>query len=273
MELASSAAVVAARPTRRRPWDSQRALAIGSIVGVIVLWEVIARWVVANDAFLVPISAVVEDLYEWFSSGEFGSAFAVSAKEFALGFGCAAVFGLTVGLAMGLSPVVWGLLNPLVACFTATPLLALTPIFIIWFGIGITSKVLMIMFISTFVIIINTATGTRQADQTHLDAARSFGASPFQMILKVRIPSALPLIIAGLRLAMSQSLVGIFVVELFGAQNGIGFTISSAATVFDTERMFSGILLLSATGVLLTWVLIRLEQAVAPWRTEKEKGR
>lgn len=262
------------RGRRRQPWwESQRLLGVLAIVLVLAAWEIIGQFFVTNEAFLVPVSAVGADMWEWITSGQIVSALATSAQEFALGFGLACVIGLTVGFSMGLSRTAWGLLNPLVSALNATPLLALTPLFIIWFGIGITSKALMIMFIASFPIIINTAAGTRNVDQTHLDAARSFGASRWQLITKVRLPSALSFIIAGLRVAVARGLVGIFVVELFGSLDGIGYTISNAATVFDTPRVFAGIVVLSTMGVIASIALTKLEETVAPWRVQREKGK
>jgi NitT/TauT family transport system permease protein len=262
----------AAEPPRRRPWQSQRNLGLIAIVAAGILWELIGQFVVTNRAFFVPFSSVIADLWEWTTTGEVFGAIGVSAQEFGIGFVLACIVGLVIGLAMGLSKVVFGLLNPLVSALNATPLLALTPLFIIWFGIGITSKALMIMFLASFPIIINTAAGARDVDRAHLDAVRAFGATDWQLITKVRLPSALSFIIAGLRLAMARALVGIFVVELFGSQDGVGFAISNAATVFDTPRIFSGIVLLSGMGVLLSAALTKLERSVAPWRVKRDKG-
>ncbi|MDO8208894.1 ABC transporter permease [Conexibacter sp. CPCC 206217] len=271
---ASAQHVPLSAPRRRQQWwQSQRLLGVISILFVLAAWEIVGQFFVTNAAFFVPVSDVASDLWEWITSGDILSALSTSAQEFAIGFGLACVIGLALGFAMGLSRTVWGLLNPLVSALNATPLLALTPLFIIWFGIGITSKALMIMFIASFPIIINTAAGTREVEQAHLDAARSFGASQWQLITKVRLPSALSFIIAGLRMAVARALVGIFVVELFGSLDGIGFAISNAATVFDTPRVFAGIVLLSGLGVIASIALTKLEQTVAPWRVQRDKGK
>lgn len=263
------AALLAPRPRLRLGSRTLNLIAVATAFGV---WELIGRFVVTKRLFFVPISVVAADLWEWTSSGDIVPQLAASAKEFAVGFAIAIAIGLAIGLLMGLSRTANDLLDPVVAAFNATPLLALTPLFIIWFGIGITSKAVMILFLASFPILINTAAGVHNVQREHLDAVRSFGASSLQLTLKVRLPSALSFVIAGLRLGMARALVGIFVVELFGSQSGIGFSIANAATLFDTKRVFSGIIVLSGAGVLFSVLLTRLERVVAPWRYQRDGG-
>lgn len=259
-------------PPRKRFQLSSRTINLIAVVAAFGGWELIGRFVVTKRLFFVPISVVAADLWDWVASGDIFPQLETSAKEFIIGFGIAIVIGLTIGMGMGLSRIVNDLLDPVVAAFNSTPLLALTPLFIIWFGIGITSKALMILFLASFPILVNTAAGVHNVQRDHLDAVRSFGANWLQLTLKVRLPSSLSFIIAGLRLGMARALVGIFVVELFGSQSGIGFSIANAATIFDTKRVFSGIIVLAGAGVLFSVLLTRLERAVAPWRYQRDQG-
>lgn len=251
---------------------SSKTLNVIAVITVFGCWELVGRFIVTKPLFFVPISVVAEDMWNWISSGEILPHLEASATEFVIGFGIAMILGIGIGMAMGLSRVITDLLEPIVMAFNSTPMLALTPLFIIWFGIGITSKVMMMLFIALVPIIINTAAGMHNVQQEHLDAVRSFGANWAQLTLKVRLPSALSFIIAGLRLGMARALVAIFVVELFGAQSGIGFTIANAATIFDTARVFSGIIVLAGAGVLISLTLTWLERTVAPWRYQTDRG-
>lgn len=271
MDEREQALLAAARPRGLRL--GSRFTNLASVAVAFGAWELVGRFIVTKKLFFVPISTVVVDLWHWTTSGKIFPQLATSAHEFGIGFGLAVAIGLVLGFAMGLSNRIHDFLDPIVAAFNATPLLALTPLFIIWFGIGVESKVFMIMFLASFPVLINTAAGVRDAQREHLDVVRAFGANWLDETLKVRLPSALSFIIAGLRLGMARALVGIFVVELFGSQSGIGYSISTAASIFDTKRVFSGIIVLAGTGVLFSVLLTKLEQWVAPWRyRQREAG-
>jgi NitT/TauT family transport system permease protein len=262
--------LAAGAPRRRR--IGPRTLNLIALAVAFGAWEFVGRLIVTKRIFFVPITTVVADMWDWTTSGDIFPHLEESAKEFAIGFGVAIAVGLVIGFAMGLSRTIFNLLDPIVSAFNATPLLALTPLFIIWFGIGLESKIVMILFLASFPILINTSAGVRDVQREHLDVVRAFGANWLDLTVKVRLPSALSFIIAGLRLGMARALVGIFVVELFGSQRGIGYTISSAAQIFDTKRVFSGIIVLAGAGVLFSILLTKVERAVAPWRYRQQES-
>jgi NitT/TauT family transport system permease protein len=151
----------------------------------------------------------------------------------------------------------------------AMPIIALGPLFILWLGIGIGSKIAIVFLTAVFPILINTVTGLTNADRILIEVARSFGANSFQIYTKVRMPAALPFIIAGLRLSVARALVGVVVAELFGARAGLGFLIVNAAQSFDTAGLFVGVIVLAIAGVVSVELLKWIEAVLAPWRRQE----
>jgi NitT/TauT family transport system permease protein len=152
-----------------------------------------------------------------------------------------------------------------VAGIYATPIVAVSPLFILWFGIGIWSKVAVVISLVVFPVIINTEVGIRSTDRQLIEAVRSFGATPMQIFRKVSLPAATPFILAGIRLGVGRGLIAVVVGELFGSRAGLGFLIIQSAEVFDMPQLFAGIIVLASTGILLTAAFRALEQVLVPW--------
>jgi len=138
--------------------------------------------------------------------------------------------------------------------------------FIFMFGIDAASKVAVVFLLAVFPIVINTATGMRSTEQVYIEAARSFGANRRQIFMKVLIPSALPFIVAGLRLGIGRGLVGVVVGEFIGARAGLGYLIFRSSQGFAIDAMWVGVFLLAGTGVISVIVLQNVERRLAPWR-------
>jgi NitT/TauT family transport system permease protein len=251
--------------------DKTRALRRGLLSFVIagLLWELAARYLVANPLFFSPLSSVFIRAYELWKSGELQTHVGISFIEFAAGFLVSCVVGIFGGIAMASSKAVYEYLDPWVSMLYAMPTIALGPLFILWLGIGFASKISIIVMIAVFPILINTMTGLQSADRSLIDTARSFGASSSQIYRKVRLPAALPYIIAGCRVSVARALVGVVVAELFGARGGLGFLIVSSAQLFDTAGLFVGVLTLALWGVLSVEFLKWLEKWLAPWRFQQ----
>ena len=230
-----------------------------------ILWEAVA-WYLDNKLFLVRLGAIGERFVELIQSGELISDIQVSFIEFAGGFGLAIIIGIGFGVLMAASRRVRDLFDPWVSMLYATPTIALGPLFMLAFGIGYTSKIALVFLTAVFPILINTLAGLKTTDRNLLEVVRSFGATPRQIYFKVRIPGALPFIIAGLRVSVARALVGVVVAELFGARAGLGFLIFRSAQSFDTAGLFVAVFIRAICGVvcveLLKWIEIRL----APWR-------
>jgi NitT/TauT family transport system permease protein len=241
---------------------------IASFVIAAILWEFLARVVVNNPLFLSSLSEIAERGVALWQSGELQTHIWVSFVEFAGGYLLAAVVGILGGIGMAASKTARGFFDPWVSMLYATPILALGPLFILWLGIGVASKIAVVFLTAVFPILINTLVGLTTTERIWLDVARSLGASPKQLYLKVRMPAALPYVIAGLRLSVARALVGVVVAELFGARAGLGFLIIMSAQSFDTAAMFVGVIILAVAGVASVAALKWVERRMAPWRFE-----
>ncbi|PYN34164.1 MAG: ABC transporter permease [Candidatus Rokuibacteriota bacterium] len=199
-------------------------------------------------------------------SGELLTHVLTSLRRIVLGFGLGALGGVLVGLAVGFSSLAEAVGNPLIAATFPIPKIALLPLLILWLGIGEASKVAVIMLGVFFPMAINTYTGVRNADPLLIRAAVSFGAGRWSLIRKVMLPSALPMIFAGLRLGAGTSLLLLVAAEMIAANAGIGFLVLHAQNLMETTKLMVGIVLLSGLGVATHWLLVRFERAAIPWK-------
>jgi NitT/TauT family transport system permease protein len=262
------------KPKRKPPsigsnmWRNYHAVVRGtySIILALVAWELVGRYVITSKLMFAPFSAVLSEFVKLWATGELQQHILVSFTALALGFAIAAAIGVAIGSLIGISNAVGEHLNPLINALYATPLVALTPILILSLGIGPASKVAVVFMMAVFPILINTTVGIRSADENLIEAARSFAATPLDIFRRVLLPSALPFIIAGFRLGVGKGLVGIFIGELFGSREGLGYLISISGQTFDIPGMFVGVLVLAITGVICVATFEYIERRIAPWR-------
>jgi ABC-type nitrate/sulfonate/bicarbonate transport system permease component len=259
-------AVYGRMPPQQRIIPLGTARAIVGFLALIFVWELIARYVFTNALVLVPLSKVWDAFLKLARNGELWKHTSVSLQEFAAGYVIAAVVGVVLGLLLATNQKLRDYVEPWVSFLYAVPLVAIAPLFIVAFGIGIMSKIVVIFLVSVFIILVNTEVGVLSTDPHLIEAARSFGASRMQIFRKVLLPAALPFIVAGLRLGMARGLVGVVVAELFGAKAGLGFLILSSSQVFDTASLFVGVLVLAVGGYLGVEALKLAETKLAPWR-------
>ncbi len=241
-----------------------------SLIVATVAWEIVARYIVHNTLFLAGPVAVAQKAADLWATGELQKNIWTSFSEFVLGFSLSAVAGIGFGIVLAHSRKTRQYVDAWVSMLYATPLIALGPLFILWMGVGLPSKIAIIFLTAVFPILINTVAGLTGTDPQLIEVARSFGAAPMQVYEKIRFPAALPFIIAGLRLGVARALVGIVVAEFFGARAGIGFMILSSAQTFDTASVFLGVIILAVAGVLTVEFLKWLEVRLAPWRASAE---
>ena len=247
----------------RREHPAVRALAL---VGLVVLWELFTRlgWVPA--LFLPSPLGVLAELGDMARSGQLFVHVAASLERLLAGFAIGAAAGVAVGVLVGFFSLAEALGQPLIAATFPIPKIALLPLLILWVGIGEASKVTVIALGVFFPMAINTATGVREADPLLLRAAVAFGAKRWSVIRKVIVPSALPMVFAGLKLGAGTALLLLVAAEMIGADSGIGFLVLQAGNLMETTKLMVGIVILSLLGVLSHWGLTRLERAVIPWR-------
>jgi NitT/TauT family transport system permease protein len=236
-----------------------------SVVGGLLFWELVSRFLVANPLFLAAPSQIVMAIYALTLTGEMGRHIAISSVEFALGYVIAAVIGIGFGFGMANSVRFKQALQPWISGFYATPTIALAPLFILWLGIGIWSKVLVVIFLVLFPVTINTEAGLRTTSDRLIEMLKSFGASRSQIFFKVSLPSALPFILAGLKLGIGRGLIGVVVAELFGSRAGLGRLISQSAAAFNMAELFAAVNVLAVAGFVMTAGFGWIETRLVPW--------
>jgi NitT/TauT family transport system permease protein len=236
-----------------------------SVVGGLALWEFISRVLIANALFLAAPSQIIAAIVQLARTGELWRHVAISAEEFAVGYVIASIIGIAFGFAMANSVSWKQALQPWISGFYATPTIALAPLFILWLGIGIWSKVLVVIFLVLFPVTINTEAGLRTTSERLIEMLRSFGASGSQIFFKVSLPSALPFILAGLKLGIGRGLIGVVVAELFGSRAGLGRLISQSADAFNMPELFAGVIVLAVAGIAMTAGFGWIEKRLVPW--------
>lgn len=237
-----------------------------SVLSGLFLWEFFSRVIIGSKLFLAAPTQVVGALVNMAQRGELQYHMWISGSEFFLGYVSACIIGVAVGMLIASSRSAKQALQPWVSGIYATPVVALAPLFILWFGVGISSKVIVVALLVVFPVIINTEAGLRMTDAHLVEMVTSFGASKRQIFLKVSLPSALPFIFAGFRLGIGRGLIGVVVAELFGARAGLGQLISQSAETFNMPELFAGVTILAVAGILMTSGFQWLETRLIPWR-------
>jgi NitT/TauT family transport system permease protein len=253
---------------RKSFWVRNEHALIGSFAMLIFLifWEGTVLFKLVNPLFTSSPSRILRAGYEMFADGSIWPHLYVSGYEFLIGYGAAIVLGVPLGILMGWYSRVNALLDPFVSALYATPRIALLPLIIIWFGIGMWSTVAVIFLGAIFPILVNTIAGVRTISADFIKVARSFGASDRQLFMTVALPSSIPFLLTGLRLGLGHALVGIVVGEMYGATHGIGFLINSSGARFQTDKVMVGIIIIAVSGVIMTELLRLIERRFERWR-------
>jgi ABC-type nitrate/sulfonate/bicarbonate transport system permease component len=252
--------------------------AILGTIGVTVLllvWEVLPRIVplsAGTKLFFTTPSQIVGTLWRLFATGAIWGPLGVSASGFAIGLGIAIVVGLPLGVLIGRSRTLNDMLDPFITAFNATPRLVFLPLVMLWFGLGLWTKVIIVFIGALFPILINTYEGVRNADRTLINVVRSFGASEWDVARLVVVPNAMPYIIAGLRLAVGRAVLGVVVAEFFGSESGLGVMMVQAAGRYQVDVVFSGLIVFAALSLALTAMVQVLENRLSLWRPQKAGG-
>jgi len=203
-------------------------------------------------------------------SGELEVALAESLANFAIALCSAIGLGILVGIFSARYESLGHFLDPYISIFFAMPVVALIPIFIVWFGLGPITKVLIVFLMTFFPMVINTQTGIREVDRSLQEMARSFGGTETEIMKKVILPGTIPFITAGIRISIGRALVGIVVAEIFTAITGLGALIQKYAAYYQTNYFFVPVIVLAVLSVGLIEIARAVEQKFATWRTSTE---
>lgn len=250
----------------KRLWENSRhgLLAVASLLVFLLLWEAAVWLFKVKPIMLPPPSTVLRELaneWHWY----LGHAWYTLLTTLA-GFALAVIGG--VGLAVLLVSSRWfeSAVYPLVIALNSVPKVAIAPLFVIWMGTGAEPKIAIAFLIAIFAVIVDTVHGLRSVPQDVLDLGRVLKGSRLDFFVKVRLPSALPSILTGMKVAISLALIGAIVGEFVSSQRGLGYVILSAQGTFDTPRVFAAIFVLVIMGIALFGLLAWLEKRATPWR-------
>lgn len=250
--------------------QEKKILGTASVVTFLVIWELIGgTFQLINPMFMSAPSLIGNAAYQlFFVTGEIWNDLYVSGIEFFWGFLLAVIVGIPFGIITGWYRRMAYIFDPFTNAMNATPRVALLPLVIIWLGIGILSKVGIIFLGAVFPILINARDGVKTTPYNLLTAAKSFGASEWQIFKAVVLPSTVPFILTGLRLGVGRALIGVMVGELYAATAGVGFMITVAGATFQTDKVFVGVLIFAITGVVSMELLTKLESRFDKWRVK-----
>ncbi len=242
----------------------------GGVVIALAVWEAIwslTDWI--SPLFFSGPSAIAKQFRYLLLEGTLVADMKYSGKNFALGFALALVAGVVIGVITGWYRRIRLVADPFLNALYATPRVAMVPLIIIWFGIGMWSKVFVVFISAFFPILVNTVAGIRNMDADLLRAARAFCASDWQIFKTLAIPGSVPFILTGVRQGVALGLIGVVVGEMFGGSEGVGFLVAYGGQTFATDTLFVGVIIIAFAGIVLTSLAERLERHFSRWRPER----
>jgi ABC-type nitrate/sulfonate/bicarbonate transport system permease component len=272
-DMATALPVEGVEASSSKVWRSLEPAFLGasSIVIVLLVWQCLPYFITMSAGaklfFTTPIE-VAATLWGMFATGAIWVPLRVSATAFAIGLAIAIAVGLPLGVLLGRSRTLNAMLEPFVTAFNATPRLVFLPLLLLWFGLGLWSKVVIVFIGALFPILINTYEGVRNSDKILIDVVRSFGAKEWDIARLVVVPNALPYIVAGLRLAIGRAVLGVVVAEFFGSEEGLGVIMVRAASSYHVDVVFAGVIVFAALSLAMTFVVKMMENRLSRWRPQ-----
>ena len=239
------------------------------VAGFLLLWEIASgRWI---EPFLISSpSRILSSTISSFQSGDLLQHTWVTFQEIAIGFPIGAISGIALGYCFGRSQVLAVIFEPIIIALNGIPRTALAPLFIVWLGIGIWSKVGVVFLLTFFLNFFNTYAGMRQMDQEYIDLARLMGAKRWKLTFRVILPAISPYVFTGIRTSIPFSVIGAIVGEFIAATEGVGFFIRLSAGVFKTADVFVGIIVLMLMVVAMDKVAETIERRVLQWQARTD---
>ncbi|WP_099021796.1 ABC transporter permease [Mycolicibacterium palauense] len=263
---ATTEATDADGPGRRRIPIAAVVLPATACVVVLSLWEIATRTGFFSAIIMPAPSEIAAALWEIARTGYFWSATWVTVQETIYGFLLGCLGAWVIGMGIGLSVTFRRIVYPLVIAFQNTPRVALAPVFLVWFGFGLTSKVMMAATICFFPLLISVVVGLETVDRDAATLLRSMGASRWQMYYKLSLPSSLPFFFAGLKTAMTLALTGAIVAEFAGASEGMGVLVQTYNFQLNVAHGFATIFVLMVIGLLLYGLMELLDRKIVFWQ-------
>jgi sulfonate transport system permease protein len=250
--------------------EPDRRLVIFTRLAVLVvflgLWQLVVA-VGLVDAFWISTPALIaQELWHLLESGALASDVAVTIYEALVAFVISSALGIICGLLLARSPFWDDVLAPFVLALNSLPRVALAPLIILWFGIGVMAKVVTAFTLVFFILLVNTLGGAKNVDNDIITIARLMGASKRDILWKVTFPSALPWIFTGLNLGLTYSLLGVIVAEILASNHGLGYLIAASAASFNTAGVFAGLITLAVVAWLFSLIMRKVEARLLRWK-------
>jgi NitT/TauT family transport system permease protein len=244
-------------------WEHRALFRYGFLLLILIVWQIVGPFI--SPIFFTYPTKIAVSFYDLTLSGELPERLLQSLEVMVAGLAVAIIVGIPLGVAMArVRWLDWALDLPINALY-ATPLVALVPLLVLWFGIYLKAKIIVVFLFAIFPLLINTYQGVRECDKNMLEVARSFRAGEWQTWQDVLLPFATPYIIAGLRLAIGRGLIGMIIAEFYTTISGLGFMITKYANNFEMDKTFVPVIVLMFLGVSLTTLLKWAGQRIAPW--------
>lgn len=238
------------------------------LISLVAFWEIGARLSLFNSFFTSYPSEILIDLYQFIASGELWYHASITLTEAVLGLIIGIVLGLSIGMLLAQFKLLGRVITPIFSGINTIPQLALAPIYVLWFGLGLTSKVFLAALMCFFNVFFQTYNSIRNTDQQLIESAHILGASRFETLVYIVVPSCMPYILSGIRSGISASMVGAIIGEYLGAAGGFGWMITYATSYFMIRRVMSSILILLLFGLVLNKILDLVEERVLVWYEE-----
>jgi NitT/TauT family transport system permease protein len=246
---------------------------LGILAAVLVTWELVSgntregEFALVDKFWMSQPSDIIARLADWITKGTLWFHMAITMQEMAIGFIIGSVGGVLVGFLLAQNIVLGRIFDPFIIAFYSIPKLALAPLFILWFGIGLEPKIVLVSTVVFLLVFLNTYSGVRDVDQEVVDVFRLMGASQRDLFAKIVLPSASPWILTGLKLAVPYSLIGAVVGEIMASNKGLGYLLMHSQGQFDTAGLFAAIFVLMLMGLLINEVVNRAEVRLLRWKS------
>lgn len=236
------------------------------LVVMLALWHFLVQFGILPKFFFGEPSKVFANIFDWFATGEIWPHLGITLLETLLAFFVGLALGVVVGLWLGLSNTAALLLDPYIKALNAMPRVILGPIFVVWFGLGIWSKVMLGVTLVFCIVFFNVFQGVREVSPNILASARMLGANSRQLLRTVYLPSATSWVFSSLHTSVGMAFVGAVIGEYLGSARGVGYLILQAEAVFDVSAVFAGIIVLTIFALLLDWCVTLIEKRLLIWK-------
>lgn len=239
-----------------------------AVVLFLLAWETVPRLGFVDSALLPPLSVATVALFKLLVSGALFVHLWASFSRAFLGFALGVIIGIPLGVALAWFKSFELYVEPLLQLFRQTNPLALLPVFLLFFGIGLASKVAILFWVCLWTVLLSTINGVKNVDPLLVKAARSMGISKIALLKKVVVPAAVPSIFTGAKLSATDSILVLVAAEMVGANSGIGFLVSNSQYTFKIPTMYAAIIVLALWGLALNYLLVWAEKSITRWKPE-----